>query len=57
MPRPSDYVTVVCPSCGKVYEKRMNWTGNGTPRIRCELCKSKVKSISDKYIGVRLSER
>lgn len=36
----------VCPRCGKQHQVYLNWTGRGTPRIYCELCKPAVGSIN-----------
>lgn len=48
MPKSLDIITVVCPTCGKVYETKLKWVGRGTPRIRCDSCKTKILGIEDK---------
>lgn len=30
---------VICPHCGKIHEKTMEWTGRGIPKIFCSSCK------------------
>jgi len=30
-----------CPKCGKIYYKRIAWTGQGMPRIFCPTCAGK----------------
>jgi hypothetical protein len=35
-----DLMTICrCPNCGDEYQRMMNWTGKGTPRIRCDSCR------------------
>ena len=47
MPKSSAYIDVICPTCGKVYEIKLEWKGNGTPRIRCKQCKARIQNIND----------
>jgi transposase-like protein len=48
MPKSLDIITVVCPTCGKVYETKIKWVGRGTPRIRCDSCKIKILEFDDR---------
>jgi phage FluMu protein Com len=38
-------IKVKCPTCQKIHEVKMYWTGGRVmPRIRCNSCKSSVKN-------------
>lgn len=32
----------ICPRCGKRHQKYLFWTGNGTPRFYCAICRAVV---------------
>jgi hypothetical protein len=35
-------VEAKCPGCGKIHKVKLDWTGNGIPRIYCEKCLIKI---------------
>ena len=37
-----EIMDVKCPTCEKIHKIRIDWRGNGMPRVRCTDCKSCV---------------
>ena len=35
-------INAKCPGCGKIHKVKLDWTGNGIPRIYCEKCLIKI---------------
>jgi len=40
-----------CPLCGSEYQRLMNWTGPGTPWIKCDECRYEEEIIPEHQIG------
>ena len=38
-------VKCICPKCGSVHKMKFLWTGRGTPRKYCLLCKNFVSVV------------
>jgi len=42
----------ICPKCSKKHKFEIFWSGRGTPRIFCQLCKKKSKGIDDTFLHI-----
>lgn len=40
-------IDCICPKCGSIHRLKLLWTGRGTPRKFCPICKHYSSSISD----------